>query len=273
MKERQVHQSQALVAHHQAAERAEPRDRALDDPSTAVAAQLPSILGSRPSSVRPVRADQLNTAAREGPTQRVRIVGPICDQSLRITARPSNSRDGHRAQRGQGELHLRRRGRGDGNSQRKTLAVDHHHALRTLAPLGCPDFRAPFFAGVKVPSINTFSQCNRPRASSSPRNARQIRSQTPRSSQRRSRRQQVEGLGYPGGRSRQRAPVFKTHRIPSITARLSIQGRPPLRLRRRRGNSGSILDRCWSVRRTLGPRTPGASAPTGGLRPRDRRQG
>jgi hypothetical protein len=52
------------------------------------------------------------------------------------------------------------------------------------------------------------------RAFNSLRNARQIFSQTPCSSQSRSRRQQVEGRGYFSGKSCHRAPLRKVHRIP-----------------------------------------------------------
>ena len=82
-------------------------------------------------------------------------------------------------------------------------------------------------------------------------NARQRRSQVPSSSQRFSRRQHVDGLGYSAGRSHQRAPVFRIHRIPSITARGSAQGRPPRAVRGIRGSSGSIWRHCASVRWTL----------------------
>jgi hypothetical protein len=136
-------------------------------------------------------------------------------------------------------------------SQRNTLAVDHHHALRTLAPLGFSDVGAPFFADMNEPSMNVFSQSSRPRASRWPRNARHIASQVPSSSQCRKRRQQVAPLGYPSGRSRQRAPVLSTQRIPSTTARLLMRGRPPVRERRGRGRCGSILAHCASVSRTL----------------------
>ncbi len=109
------------------------------------------------------------------------------------------------------------------------------------------------------------SQCKRPFSSSWARNARQIRSQVLSSSQRRSRLQQVDGLGYPPGRSRQRAPVLSTQRIPSITARLLIHGRPPLRLRGRRGSKGAILSRCWSVNGTVcrGTRSTSQAPPPG----------
>ena len=95
------------------------------------------------------------------------------------------------------------------------------------------------------------SQSRRPLASNSARNARQSRSHTSCSSQTLSLRQQVEALGYPSGRSRHRAPVFKTHRIPSSTKRLSVQGRPPRGWRGGAGSRGSIFAHCLSVRRTL----------------------
>jgi hypothetical protein len=98
--------------------------------------------------------------------------------------------------------------------------------------------------------MNAVSHCSRPRASSSAMNARHIRSHVPSSSQRLSRRQHVDGLGYSAGRSHHRAPVFSTQRMPSMTARLPIQGRPPRRVRGSRGSSGSIVAHCASVKRT-----------------------
>jgi hypothetical protein len=137
-------------------------------------------------------------------------------------------------------------------SQRKTRAVDHHHALRTLSPLGFADVSAPFFAEANEPSMNTVSQRIRPRASSWPRKARHIASHVPSSSHCRMRRQQVAPLGYPSGRSRHRAPVLRTQRMPSTTSRLPMRGRPPLRERRGRGRCASMWAHCASVNRTLG---------------------
>jgi hypothetical protein len=136
-------------------------------------------------------------------------------------------------------------------SQRNTLAVDHHHALRTLSPLGFADVGAPFFADANEPSMNTCSHPIRPRASSSSRNARHMANQVPSASHCRKRRQQVDPLGYPSGRSRQRAPVLRTHKIPSTTSRWLTRGRPPVRERRGRGRCGAIFAHCASVSRTL----------------------
>ena len=106
--------------------------------------------------------------------------------------------------------------------------------------------------GMHPKSMNTCSHRSRPRASSWPRKARHMRSHVPSSSHCRRRRQQVDPLGYPSGRSRQRAPVFNTQRIPSTTSRWLTRGRPPVRERRGRGRCGSILAHCASVTRTLG---------------------
>jgi hypothetical protein len=72
-------------------------------------------------------------------------------------------------------------------------------------------------------------------------------SQTPCSSQSRSRRQQVEGCGYLSGKSCQRAPLRKIHRIPSNTRRFSIHGRPPWRCLGSFGSKGAIFFHCASV--------------------------
>jgi hypothetical protein len=62
----------------------------------------------------------------------------------------------------------------------------------------------------------------------------------------------VLGLGYSGGRSRQRAPVLSTHKMPSSTLRLSAHGRPrPEGC----GSNGSIFFHCSSVKNGFGIRS------------------
>src|SRR6202166_2939970 len=126
-------------------------------------------------------------------------------------------------------------------SQRNTLAVDHHHPLRPLAPLGFSDSAAPFFAEAKLPSKKDSLQSSCPRSFNSLKNVRQIFNQTPCSSQSRSRRQQVEGCGYFSGNSCKRAPLRRIHRIPSSTWRFSIHGRPPLRCGGGLGSRGAFF--------------------------------
>jgi hypothetical protein len=237
-------------------EAAQPSKGALDDPAMPIATQLSPVFVFANETVFPVRRDQGDTPPRAAFAQRITVVGEVADQARRFTARraAARARDLNGGQRRFDERDFRGTGRGDMYSQRNTLAVDHHHPLRTLAPLGFSDVGAPFFAGANEPSMNVCSQRSRPRASSWPRKVRHRRSQVPSSSHCRSRRQQVAPLGYPSGRSRQRAPVFSTQKIPSTASRLLTRGRPPLRDRRGRGRCGSIFAHCASVSRMLRPR-------------------
>jgi hypothetical protein len=241
------------VTHQQTPKAAEPRKRALDNPAMPVPAQLATVFVPTRLVVLAIGHDHCDPPTRELFAQRVAVVTAISDEPHRLLSRAAPSDPGHldRLQRRLDEGNFRRAGRGDMYSQRKTLAVDHHHPLRTLAPLGFSDVRPPFLAEANEPSMNTCSHFTRPRASSWPRKARHIRSHVPSSSQARSRRQQVDPLGYPSGRSRQRAPVFSTQRMPSTTWRWLTRGRPPLGERRGRGRCGSILAHCASVNDTL----------------------
>jgi hypothetical protein len=111
-------------------------------------------------------------------------------------------------------------------SQWNTLTIEHHHPLRSFAFLGFPDNSAPFFAGAKLPSINTSLQSKTPSVSNWDRKVRHIFNQTPPSSHRLSLLQQVAGLGYISGRCFQRARAFSNQKIPSTTLRSSARGQP-----------------------------------------------
>jgi hypothetical protein len=133
------------------------------------------------------------------------------------------------------------------HSERNTRAVDQYHELCALTFACEADAGAPFFAGAKVASRKASLQSSWPRRSSSLKNARHIVSQTSCRCHSPSRRQQVTGLGYRAGRSRQRAPVRRIQRIPSRQLRSSARGRPPSGLGRYRGNNGAIFAHCASV--------------------------
>jgi hypothetical protein len=121
-------------------------------------------------------------------------------------------------------------------------------------------------AGAKLPSKNDSLHFNCWRSFNSPRKARQIASQTPCSSQSRSRRQQVEGDGNSSGKSCQRAPLRRIHKMPSSTLRSGAGGRPPWGRGGRLGSKGRISSHWASVSnrpyRAIGP-------PSGALRFRD----
>src|ERR1700682_2513336 len=260
MKERAVDLERAVIAYDQAPEVSEPADRALDDPTSPVSPQLAPILCGRTNPPLSMGTDQLDAATPQAFSQRITVVCLVSDYPHRLLPRTSRAMPpscADRRERRFREPDFRRGCRVKVVSQRNTRAVDHHHPLRPLAPLGFSDSTAPFFAGAKLPSRNDSLHFNCWRSFNSLRNARQMFSQTPCSSQSRSRRQQVEGCGYFSGRSCQRAPLRRIQTIPSNTRRFSIHGRPPLRCWRGLGSKGAIFCHCPSVSngrdRAIGP--------------------
>jgi hypothetical protein len=238
-----------VVSHLQAAEVTQPADGALDFPAPPIAPQLASIMKRLLPFILPIGSDQLDATPSPASPQWVAVIGAIGNDARwpHAWASATNSRNPHLPQRGFRQSYFVRRGRRQANSQRYTLAIGQYHAFRALAALRFADREAPFFAGKKVASIKHSSHCSKPRWSNPPSKARHACCQTPCSSQSRSRRQQVLGLGYREGRSRQRAPLRSTQRIPSTQARLSAGGRPRPRLRRGLGNKFSITVHCWSL--------------------------
>jgi hypothetical protein len=255
VKKRIIHNNISIPADNQPTIIAQPGKRSLYFPTAFIPSQLSPIMVLPLLVVAPVRANQLNTTRLEPPSQRVTVISLVSNQSLGVLPRPTPSFSGHGnvIYRCFEELDLRRGRRVQVVSQRNTLAVDHHHPLRSFAPFGLSDVFTPFFAGAKLPSANASLQSSWPLASSSARKTRQAFNQTPCSSHSFKRRQQVEGLGYRLGKSAHGAPVRSIHKMPSNTLRLSAQGRPPLLDLRGVGNKASIFLHCLSVnfRRSL----------------------
>jgi hypothetical protein len=260
MKEAPVNGKRAVIAHHQSAEVAEPSEGALHDPPSLIATQRAPVLRRRFAPILPMRGDQFDVVRRQLPPQRVAIVTSVGDQAQGLLSgttgmMPTPYAD--RLERRLDERDLRRGGRVKVVSQRKTRAVDHHHPLRALAPLGFADSRAPFLAGAKLPSRNDSLHFNCWRSFNSPRKARQIASQIPCSSQSRNRRQQVAGEGNSSGKSCQRAPLRRIHKMPSSTLRSLAGGRPPRGRGGRLGSKGRIFSHGASVSnrpyRAIGP--------------------
>src|SRR5438093_1370911 len=252
MKECAVNRERAVVANHQVTEVAEPGEGTLDFPAPSVTSQRSSVLGHGFASIPTMRRDQLDPARRQPRSQRVTVVTTISNQAQRLLPRPprvGSAAYADRRERCFREPRFVRGCRTKVLSQRKTLAVDHHHPLRALAPLGFSDSSAPFLAGAKFPSRKDSLHCSCFRSLSSARNARQILSQTPCSSQSRSLRQQVAGEGNSSGKSCQRAPLRRIHKMPSSTLRSEARGRPPRRREPGRGSKGRIFSHWASVNR------------------------
>jgi len=253
VKESLIHFDVPVVTYDQAAVVAQPGEGAFDFPALAVAPQFPPIVERRLFAALPMRHNQQNASLVQSPTQPVAVVTPVGNDAQRTLSRSATPlRHRNPPQRALGRGHFRRAGRGQLTSQRYTLAVDHHHPLRTFAAFGFADALAPFLAGAKLPSRNVSSQSSLLRWSSSERKARQRRNQTSCSSHKRRRFQQtLELTPNSFGRSRQRAPLRSTHRMPSKIFRSALGGRP----RRRRlllGKSGSICFHCASVSNGFG---------------------
>ena len=250
MEKAQIHSKQALVTDHQSAEIAQPSESPFYFPPMLVSLRDFGRLFPARLTISAVRNQESNPFASQSDAQFVRIISLIPDEAFGPASRaaPTLAGDFNGLQSLFCQLYFRGRCRGNGASQRNTLAVDHHHPLRALPPPGFADFGAPFFAGAKLASMKASSQSKSPSASSCDRKVRQILNHSSSSDHRFSRRQQVEGLGYRWGRSCQRAPVRNTHRMPSRTLRLSVRGRPPFDPDFSDGSNGAILSHCSSLR-------------------------
>ena len=264
MKEGLVNGKRAVITHHQSAEVAEPSEGAFHDPPSLIASQRPAVLRRRFASILPMRGDQLDAALGQLLAQGVAIVAPVGNQAVGLLAGTAGAMPtpyADRRQRRLDEPDLRRGSRVKEVSQRNTLAVDHHHPLRPLAPLGFADSTAPFFAGAKLPSRNDSLHFNCCRSFNSPRKARQIPNPIPCFSQSPNLRQQVEGAGNSSGKSCPRAPLRRIHKMPSSTLRSGAGGRPPRGRGGRLGSRGRIFSHWASVSnrpyRAIGP-PPGA---------------
>ena len=176
--------------------------------------------------------------------QRLRIGHPIINQAWKPTARPARPVAQYRNLRQQrlNQGYFVGRSRGQFDSPRHTRAVCHHHTLRTLSTVGFFRPRPPFFGPRQ--------RCRRRRLRARPvglgrlmglkKPAKHV-AKLSASCHSWRRHQQVLGQGYPLGRSFQRAPLRKTHRIPSNTSRSGRRLRPPFGQRGGVGNSGAIL--------------------------------
>src|SRR5215472_9739732 len=230
MKKAMIDRQRTIVAYGQSAEVAQPGEGAFDNPSPLVTTQCATILRGWFAPTLAVRDDRFDTAATQLFAQPIAIVAAIHDHALGFLSRPPRPMlppYADRRERFLDERDFRGGCRVKVVSQRNTLAVDHHHPLRPLTPLGFSDSVAPFFAGAKLPSINDSLHFSCWCSFNSLRNARQISSQTSCSSQSRSLRQQVEGDGNSAGKSHQRARCAESTRcLPTLCGRRQAVVRP-----------------------------------------------
>ena len=222
-------------------------------PPTLISAKRATILCSFLASIRTMRNYQLYTTLLQPFSKIIRISSFVINQTFHSTTWATRSFAWYR-NFFQCFLYQRDFCRGRRVQvvpQRNSLAVCHHHPLRTLSTFGLSDAEPPFLAGAKLPSANVSAHFSRPFSSSSARKDRQALTQTPLSSHSCNRRQHVDGDGYHGGKSFHRAPLRNTHKMPSKHCLFEILLRPFRLKYLGSSRNGAILAHCLLVNSLL----------------------
>ena len=136
-----------------------PGEQALDFPATPVAAQHAAILCRFPASRGLVWRHQLHTEAFANlHIQRIAVVSAVADQALGSFGKEAS------LERGCDELGFMRRSAGHVHGERKTMAVADRHDFAAFAAASRADSRAPFFAELKLASMNDSLRSSFPRS-------------------------------------------------------------------------------------------------------------
>ena len=136
-----------------------PREQALDLPTTPLTTQYPTVLRWGFASLGFVRSNQLHTEPLANlHIQWVTVVSAVADQSFG-SFRKEAALDG-----GSDELCFMRRSAGHVHGERKTMAVADRHDFAAFAAASRPDSRAPFFAELKLASMNDSLRSSFPRS-------------------------------------------------------------------------------------------------------------
>src|SRR5438552_854813 len=92
MKKRLVDRRRSIPTYDQAAEVPELGKRAFDFPATLVTSKGRAVLRGWPNATALMRSNQLDPTPPQRATQRVAVIGLVCDQPLRLLPRPTGSR-------------------------------------------------------------------------------------------------------------------------------------------------------------------------------------
>ena len=165
MKKTAIELNITVPAHHPATKITQPSKGPFNFPTTLVTAQLAAIPGSspgqalqgRPLAISTMRTDQLNAPSPQTLAKGVGVRRLVINETLGLLPRSTPTPAWHRYPRQDSldQVHLSRGCRFQEVSQRNTLAVCHHHPLRTLTLFGGADTRPPFLAGAKLPSAKS----------------------------------------------------------------------------------------------------------------------
>jgi hypothetical protein len=229
-----------LITRHQPAVILQPGKQAFDFPAASIPSQRAAILRLLPNTIDLVWRNQFNALFCQLFIQWVTVISLVADQSLRFFLGKTAFEDFF------DEPDFARTSRVNVSGDWSTIAVCHCHELRTLAPLGFANGRAPFLAPTKLPSIKHSSKPKSPYSLRCRASVFSAFSSTPDFTHAENRRWQVWYGGKRSGRSCQGAPVRKIHSTPFMTSRVSRAGRPRNPMRGF-GNNDSINNHCSSV--------------------------
>jgi hypothetical protein len=135
-----------FISNNQPAVVADPGESSFNFPSFAIAPELSTILNFGFLSIFSVWADKLYMTITQIFSQSITVICTVANQTLWATFRSSPTISRHLDLRLNfiNQRYFVRGCRGSGASQRNTLAVDHHHPLRSFAPFGFANPKAPF---------------------------------------------------------------------------------------------------------------------------------
>jgi hypothetical protein len=217
----------------------QPRKEAFNLPSSFITPQGAPALGFGFPAIAAMRRDHLDTMFFQDFIQRIAVISPVANQSLGQFI----DKDFGQSVSDKGDFMRRSRSCVDG--ERKTCAIRNCHELATLAPLGRSHSCAPFLATINVPSMKHSLRSKPPRSSRSAAKVSSTWRSVPSRTHCWNLLWQVWYGGKRDGRSYQRAPLRKIHKIPLRTSRSSRRGLPLIVFGL--GNNGSISCHCSSL--------------------------
>ena len=146
-------------ARDQSAEIVKPGEETLNFPAAAIAAQFATVLRGFSRAGAVVWGDQANAVFfSQALIERIAVVGPVTDHSFGLglcEALLDGVLD---------EFCFMRRSAGDAAGDRKTMAVCDRHDFTAFSAASRADSSAPFFAELKLASMNVSDKSSLPRA-------------------------------------------------------------------------------------------------------------
>lgn len=141
-----------FVANDESFEAVQPADGAFDNPSTAVASKLTSVLGRWSNTIAAVRTDEIDAPIGQPLAERIAVGGLVVDELI------GDVSCCRRIQKWFDKIYFGMIGSFDVDCQRQALPVREDHDLGSLAALGLTYAIAPFLAGENVPSAKPSCQ-------------------------------------------------------------------------------------------------------------------